>query len=255
MNIYQGPHLSITLEEENNRIVQFWKTSPNCLEVFKSEMLIYTSHYKKYKPLQSLWLQQNFTLTMDFDTQNWIEKNVNTPCMECGNEKVAFVVSKDVLAHISVINVFDERNSIVVPRHYASEQEARSWLDSTLVKGSNNTISKITYKGVDGKGNAVIEIKAPSRDIKSTLNSLKGIIKENEFMKINLNKYTSLTKREKEILHRYAQGEKHQDIADKLFLSLHTVRTHWRNIKQKLEISSVTEALEYSKAFHLKNTH
>jgi DNA-binding NarL/FixJ family response regulator len=43
-----------------------------------------------------------------------------------------------------------------------------------------------------------------------------------------------LTKREKEILKLIAGGLSSQQIADKLFISLHTVETHELNINQKL---------------------
>ncbi len=52
-----------------------------------------------------------------------------------------------------------------------------------------------------------------------------------------------LTEREKEILHLLSQGLRYKEIADKLFLSTETVRTHIRNIYEKLQVNSRTEAL------------
>lgn len=53
----------------------------------------------------------------------------------------------------------------------------------------------------------------------------------------------SLTKREQEILDQLSQGFRYKEIADKLFLSLDTVRTHVRNIYEKLQVNSRVEAL------------
>ncbi len=52
-----------------------------------------------------------------------------------------------------------------------------------------------------------------------------------------------LTKREQELLDLLAQGFRYKEIADKLFLSIDTIRTHIRNIYRKLEVQSRAEAL------------
>lgn len=52
-----------------------------------------------------------------------------------------------------------------------------------------------------------------------------------------------LSEREKEILQFLSMGLRYKEIADKLFLSTETVRTHIRNIYEKLQVNSRTEAL------------
>lgn len=52
-----------------------------------------------------------------------------------------------------------------------------------------------------------------------------------------------LSTREKEIIHLLAQGLVYKEIAEKLFISPQTVRTHIRNIYEKLQVSSKTEAI------------
>jgi len=52
-----------------------------------------------------------------------------------------------------------------------------------------------------------------------------------------------LTERELEVLRRGAEGLVNKQIAAKLFLGERTVQTHWRNIFNKLGISSRTEAI------------
>jgi DNA-binding CsgD family transcriptional regulator len=53
-----------------------------------------------------------------------------------------------------------------------------------------------------------------------------------------------LSRREIEILTAFAKGFTYQDISDAMFISPHTVRTHLKNIYQKLEISSKAEAVK-----------
>lgn len=55
-----------------------------------------------------------------------------------------------------------------------------------------------------------------------------------------------LTQREKEIISLVVKGMTNQEIADRLFLSIHTVITHRRNIARKLEIHSATGLTIYA---------
>jgi DNA-binding NarL/FixJ family response regulator len=52
----------------------------------------------------------------------------------------------------------------------------------------------------------------------------------------------NLTQRESEILSYVAKGFQDKEVAEKLFLSFETVRTHLRNIYKKLHVRSRTEA-------------
>ncbi|MCX6225368.1 MAG: response regulator transcription factor [Bacteroidia bacterium] len=52
-----------------------------------------------------------------------------------------------------------------------------------------------------------------------------------------------LTKRELEMLDFLAKGYRYKEIADQLFISFETVRTHIHNIYEKLHVQSRTEAL------------
>ena len=60
----------------------------------------------------------------------------------------------------------------------------------------------------------------------------------------------NLTKRENEILRELINGLSYKKIADKLFISLDTVRSHIKNIYQKLQVNSKSEAI--LKALHKK---
>lgn len=56
----------------------------------------------------------------------------------------------------------------------------------------------------------------------------------------------NLTKRELEILKLIASGNKTNQIAELLFLSIHTINTHRKNILKKLNMGSPTELVVYA---------
>lgn len=82
-----------------------------------------------------------------------------------------------------------------------------------------------------------------------------------EVSKTILNKYTSaieieqdkvvLSERELEIIALIAKGNSTNEIADKLFISPHTVKTHRKNINFKLGIHSPTELLHFAQKHNL----
>ncbi|WP_339901480.1 response regulator transcription factor [uncultured Cyclobacterium sp.] len=53
-----------------------------------------------------------------------------------------------------------------------------------------------------------------------------------------------LSKRELEILRWIVKGRTNKEIAEELYLSIHTVETHRKHLHQKLKVSSVTELVK-----------
>lgn len=62
---------------------------------------------------------------------------------------------------------------------------------------------------------------------------------------------SSLSKRELEVLQLIAQGYSNQEIADRLFVSLNTVKTHSSNLFLKLDVKRRTQAIEKAKRLSL----
>lgn len=58
--------------------------------------------------------------------------------------------------------------------------------------------------------------------------------------------HDDLTNREKEVLLLIAEGKSNQEIADELFITLKTVKTHVSNILSKLEVEDRTQATIYA---------
>jgi len=63
-------------------------------------------------------------------------------------------------------------------------------------------------------------------------------VKKNDQQLVN-----ELSKRERELLELLAAGYRYKEIADKLFLSIETIRSYIRDIYSKLQVHSRTEAL------------
>ena len=103
-------------------------------------------------------------------------------------------------------------------------------------------------KGYILKTSQAAEIASAIRKVASGQDVLSWAVKE----KINQQKhrkpelYDNLSKREMEVLKILAQGLSNQEIADQLFISLKTVKTHVSNIFNKLEVNDRTQATIYA---------
>jgi len=60
-----------------------------------------------------------------------------------------------------------------------------------------------------------------------------------------------ISKREHEVLGLMASGLSNQEIADKLFVSVNTIKTHTSNLFLKLEVSRRTQAIQKAKELRL----
>jgi len=247
MQIYRSNYLEIFFDKSNDLFIQNWSKSPEDSEVFKKEMLLFVEKYQKYNPSKALWLHQNFALVLDTETAIWAEEFVIKPCIKAGNQKVAFVVSKDVFSHLSVVESFDDVE-MLTPKHFVEEKEALNWLLGEFEIPTIYKESSIHFEGVDVEGNMLMKIKT-SVDTVNVLKLFKDIKKNDDFYNKNLAKFNTLTNREKEVLLKYANGVSIQRISDTFHISIYTVRTHWRNIKRKLAINSSIDSVQY-KSFY-----
>ena len=63
--------------------------------------------------------------------------------------------------------------------------------------------------------------------------------------------YLGISEREHEVLHLLAAGHSNQEIADRLFISTNTVKTHLSRLYEKLEVSRRARAVQKAKSLQL----
>jgi len=79
------------------------------------------------------------------------------------------------------------------------------------------------------------------------LEKFRSILKNNKLESIRKEKESAvLSEREKTIVKQIVNGLTNQEIANKLFLSIHTVTTHRKNISNKLGIKTVSGLTVYA---------
>lgn len=110
---------------------------------------------------------------------------------------------------------------------------------------------KLLAHDSDGNPLLSITIAFPIDAMNRMTAKASRLLEENNFLRRNFNLYTRLSKREREVLKLLALGKSSLEAAEEFFISLHTVETHRKNIKQKLNTNSYYELSQYARAFDL----
>lgn len=79
----------------------------------------------------------------------------------------------------------------------------------------------------------------------------KRICDQERFRNIHQDQFSLLTKRETEVVNLVVLGNTNPQIAERLFISRHTVEQHRKNINRKLRVRSVSQLFQYALAFDL----
>ena len=83
------------------------------------------------------------------------------------------------------------------------------------------------------------------------LTTRERIIRQRSFAAKHREAFCRLSRREREILTLIATGMSNEDIAKRIYVSVHTVRTHRNNIWRQLGIHNVVEAVWWAQCFDL----
>ena len=108
---------------------------------------------------------------------------------------------------------------------------------SALKSGASGYITKSSnYLQLISAMNEIIEGGAPmsSRIAKMVIHNF------------HLNPLSPLTKREKQVLTLMSVGKTYSQISSQLFVSPQTIKTHIRNIYEKLRVNKKSDAIEYA---------
>lgn len=110
---------------------------------------------------------------------------------------------------------------------------------------------KIFFWDEQGTPRYTITVAQPVHFTNNISIKAERLLEENNFLRRNYSRFQKLTNREREILSLLARGRSAPEIAAQAHLSILTVNTHRRNIKNKLGATSLVEMLEWARAFDL----
>ncbi|RYZ30332.1 MAG: LuxR family transcriptional regulator [Chitinophagaceae bacterium] len=124
----------------------------------------------------------------------------------------------------------------------ANEKEPWKWYSSS---------TKILLWDKDKRPVLAVTIAIPIDAEHHISPKIERLIKENTYLREKKALFTSLSKREKEVLRLLVQGHNSFEIAQLLNISEDTAKTHRKNIRGKLHAESSYDLLQFAQAFNI----
>ena len=114
------------------------------------------------------------------------------------------------------------------------------------------TVCKLIKIKTDvGTKDTMIMLASPVEGIDLMISRVNKVLDEDIYIKNNYRIFASLTKREKTIIAMIANGKSSKEMAEELFISIHTINTHRKNIINKTGCNSFAALLKFAIAFEL----
>ncbi|MEO9887268.1 MAG: helix-turn-helix transcriptional regulator [Balneola sp.] len=101
------------------------------------------------------------------------------------------------------------------------------------------------------KHNLLLTSSNPISGIDSVTRRIERIAGEEMYMRKHFDEFRSLTRRERQVLAKIAQGFSNKDISGQLYITLETVKSHRKNIKKKTGIPTTAGLVQFALAFEL----
>ncbi|HEY0654792.1 MAG TPA: LuxR C-terminal-related transcriptional regulator [Chryseosolibacter sp.] len=144
---------------------------------------------------------------------------------------------------ISLLQKNNNEESISLFQQVKSEASKEwTWYSTTV---------KIFMRDDDGNPLLTIAVAIPIDPKHHITNKVARLLDENNFLRKNYEKFSQLTKRERQVLACMAFGKTSNEIGKELHISVATAETHRKNIKRKLKIASNFDLSLYARAFDL----
>ncbi len=185
--------------------------------------------------------------------------------VDCSNNSCAFLgINKDEIHNLGfkyLLKIIHPENISAVYRFIKYYKDPANY-DKTFshtfyIKTANNW--EWTYASVkpaifkeDGSVKYLLAIGCSINDLLKSKDQLKVFTKNQNFFDKNIDKYLSLTEREKEILKLISDEFSSNEIASQLSISPYTVDTHRKHLIEKLDVKSSIGLAKYALLFNLK---
>ncbi|WP_343702308.1 helix-turn-helix transcriptional regulator [Chitinophaga sp.] len=246
MELYQSDHLLLRYNESLNLFQGTWKACDTA-ETFIEGIKTYKEVFEKTVPEKIVWDETGFSFTIPPDLQQWTYEFLDKPAGDKGIDyKVAHIVGPDVLASVSIMEMYTDGKTSFTPRFFSHEHAALNWMESgapSLPPASGKPEWTVNRFPEEGKARITIDIDL--NDLPQYLLDFKQILRSRKFHMENYTRFLQLTARERLVLSLLLKGHGNKQIADRLAITCDTAKTHRKNMLRKLGCRNMAELMMY----------
>jgi len=131
------------------------------------------------------------------------------------------------------------------------ESKTLSYFQRLRLKGQTEYQVYFTCVKLNKKRNIFQSITCPITQVDDFTEEVNNLLDSASYIEKHISIYTSFSKREREIIQLVCQGLEVKEIAEKIFLSPHTITKHKKNIYKKGGFSSNAELIQFALNFNL----
>lgn len=142
----------------------------------------------------------------------------------------------------SNVALLNEKNIPLIYQQYLNQNKVIDNIELYFKDGKHN-IGSISLNRFNGESNFSTEEVVMIQSCYDLASFNTKNLLEHNTNSLNHPYQDILTKQEKKVIMHVLQGKKNQDIANELFVSLTTIKTHLRNIFKKLNVKSKQELI------------
>jgi len=130
-DIQEVDGMSLLLNRKSSVMIVKWalsaESTPTCLKTYETEL---TKINNKFEPVKILFDLSNLSVSNCLNIENWLSKNIFPNCINCGAQKVGFVVEHTIFAKILENALIDEDLIEVKERVFFDNQsKALQWIN------------------------------------------------------------------------------------------------------------------------------
>ncbi|MBN2668866.1 MAG: tetratricopeptide repeat protein [Bacteroidales bacterium] len=193
-------------------------------------------------------------------SSNWKEANINLKSYYELKDELKGIEQRNTIRAIHTDHELEQKNHLIEILQLKNENQIRKmwmlWLAISLLV---IILSGFFWVYRLQKNNTKLQIIQMQRDISDYITQLEEVkeqkeqitktqhefaIKNHDQRVLESLKKYELTEREEEVLLLISRGYKNAEIAEKMFVSLNTIKTHTKNIFIKLDVNNRTQAAQ-----------
>lgn len=229
-SVYANDYLNIFYYEGLNTLSGVWNGSPNA-EDYRCGFKNFQGFSQRIKPKHTLWNNRQLDARLCRDLQEKANLMAYEMAKIESDGKIAIILEDDLYTNFLMSDKYNELDLDAKLRYFQKEKNAIDWISSP--QKNKDIFPKVKIKKISNH-EFTICLKVSEDEVDEYVAILNRLLKSKIFCNENAEIFNSLTCREREVLRYIVKGFKNQDIADYLFLSVETVKTHRKNVLSKL---------------------
>lgn len=128
--ILANEFIDVSYDTMHQLIIAIWKPASGHMTdddfKFVNQTYLKTSQEKKVCLIEIDTRNMRFAIHPDL--QAWVVENIVVPMVGNGAQKLAIIVSEDLIVQLSIEQTMEETESIFQTRYFSNQESARKWL-------------------------------------------------------------------------------------------------------------------------------